>query len=125
MVRTAGWLVVIYGVALAIRSVMLLRGRGRPKRGPTPAFVIAGPYCRIRNPLLAGVVLALTGAALALASSALAWLAALTAAASHLWVTSVEEPRLRARFGPAYAAYLEHVPRWLPRRRDPDDPDRA
>jgi protein-S-isoprenylcysteine O-methyltransferase Ste14 len=111
----------VLGAALALRSAMLLAGRGRPRRGPRPAFVLAGPYLHLRNPLLAGSVLALAGAALATASWWLAAAAVAAAVGAHLWVVRVEEPRLRARFGRAYAEYLRRVPRWLPRterRRD-------
>ena len=103
------------GIALAARSAQLLAGRGRPRRGPRPAFVLAGPYLRMRNPLYAGVVLGIAGAALAATS----WLLALTAVAAalvaHAWVVRVEEPRLAARFGAAYTEYLGRVPRWVPR----------
>jgi len=114
-VRAAGLVLALLGLALATRSAQLLAGRGRPRRGPRPAFVVAGPYLRVRNPLFAGVVLALAGTALALAS----WtLGALTIAAflgAHAWVVHVEEPTLSARFGAAYVEYLRRVPRWLPR----------
>ena len=53
------------GLVLAARSALLLAGRGRPKRGPTPRFIIAGPYRRMRNPLYAGVLLAFGGLTLA------------------------------------------------------------
>jgi protein-S-isoprenylcysteine O-methyltransferase Ste14 len=69
----------------------------------------------MRNPLLAGVVLVLAGSALAASSCVLALGAAAAALGAHLWVVLVEERRLRARFGAAYAAYLDRVPRWLPR----------
>jgi protein-S-isoprenylcysteine O-methyltransferase Ste14 len=120
-VRAVGAVLGIGGVLLAVRAALLLAGRGRPRRGPTPAFVLAGPYVRMRNPLLAGVVLALFGSALTFGSWALAMLALATALAAHLWVTRVEEPRLERRFGAAYEEYLRSVPRWLPRRREPSD----
>jgi protein-S-isoprenylcysteine O-methyltransferase Ste14 len=116
-VRAVGALLAVAGVALAVRSAVLLAGRGRPQRGPRPAFVIAGPYVRMRNPLSAGLVVALGGAALALGSPGVAVLAGVTWLAAHLWIVRVEEPRLRARFGRAYEAYLAAVPRWIPRRR--------
>jgi len=116
-VRVAGLALALVGLALAARSAQLLAGRGRPQRGPQPPFVIAGPYLRLRNPLFAGLLVTLAGAAVVLGS----WLlAAVTLAAflgAHVWVVRVEEPRLRARFGDAYAEYLRRVPRWLPRRR--------
>jgi protein-S-isoprenylcysteine O-methyltransferase Ste14 len=113
----AGAVLIVTGSLLALRSAALLAGRGRPRRGPQPSFVIAGPYRRMRNPLLAGVITVAFGAALAAGSLALAATTVLAAVASHLWVVRVEEPRLAGRFGDAYAAYLRRVPRWLPRRR--------
>lgn len=118
----AGWLLALGGTALAVRSGMLLAGRGRPRRGPQPALVIAGPYRRIRNPLFAGIVVALGGAVLVAGSLPVAGATLVVATAFHLWVVHVEEPRLRARFGSAYAAYLAHVPRWLPRIRSHGEP---
>jgi len=115
-VRTAGLVIALAGVALAARSGQLLAGRGRPRRGPQPEFVLAGPYLRVRNPLYAGLVLGLMGAAIAAASWPLAFAATGAAALAHAWVVRVEEPRLRARFGAAYDAYLRKVPRWVPRR---------
>jgi len=116
-----GWVIAMFGLAVAIRSALLLGGRGRPRRSPIPAFVIAGPYRRVRNPIFGGVVLTLGGLAAA-AGSSLLWAApALAALALHSWVVLVEEPRLRERFGDAYDAYLVHVPRWLPRPKDPVD----
>ena len=114
--RAAGLVLALGGLALAGRSAQLLAGRGRPRRGARPAFVIAGPYVRMRNPLFGGVVIALVGAALAAASWSLAALAAAVLLVAHLWIVRVEEPALRARFGAAYVEYLRRVPRWLPRR---------
>jgi len=116
-VRTVGLLLALAGAALAVRSATLLVGRGRPRRGPAPEFVIAGPYVRVRNPLLAGIVAALVGLALWRASGILLLLAGVAAWAAHWWVTRVEEPDLRRRFGAAYEAYLRAVPRWIPHRR--------
>jgi protein-S-isoprenylcysteine O-methyltransferase Ste14 len=114
-VRVVGIALAVAGAALALRSALLLAGRGRPRRGPRPAFVLAGPYLRTRNPLLGGLVLALAGAALAASSWWIAAGAAAAGLAAHLWVVLVEERRLRDRFGIAYAEYLRRVPRWLPR----------
>ena len=111
-----GAVLVVAGGMLALRCGLLLAGRGRPRRGPRPAFVIAGPYRRTRNPLCAGILIALAGLAVAMRSATLALATALAAAATHAWIVGVEERRLAARFGDAYAAYLRSVPRWFPGR---------
>jgi protein-S-isoprenylcysteine O-methyltransferase Ste14 len=118
-VRFLGLLLAIASAALALRSAMLLAGRGRPRRGPQPRFVIAGPYVRLRNPLFAGLVLAVVGASLWRDSRWLMLAGIALGAAVHWWVVHVEEPDLRRRFGPAYEAYLRHVPRWIPGRVTP------
>ena len=119
--QLAGAIVAIAGLWLAVRSALLLVGRGRPRRGPTPRFVIAGPYVRMRNPLFAGLLLALAGITGAVPSAPLGVTTVAIALALHVWVTVVEEPRLRRCFGEAYEAYLNAVPRWFPRR-SPDRP---
>jgi protein-S-isoprenylcysteine O-methyltransferase Ste14 len=116
-----GAVLVVAGGALAARSALLLAGRGRPRRGPQPAFVIAGPYRRMRNPLLAGALVAATGAAIASGSTTLAGACVVLALAAHVFVVRVEEPRLAARFGEAYRVYLRTVPRWVPRTSRGDD----
>jgi protein-S-isoprenylcysteine O-methyltransferase Ste14 len=70
----------------------------------------------MRNPLFAGLLLALAGITGVARSAPVGVATVITAVALHVWVTAVEEPRLRRRFGEAYEAYLDAVPRWLPRR---------
>lgn len=114
----AGAVLGMLGVGLAVRSALLLGGRGRPRRGPQPAFVVAGPYLRLRNPLFAGALLAGLGAALWSASTTGMIATAVAAVAAHGWVVGIEETRLRRRFGAAYEEYVRRVPRWIPIRRD-------
>jgi len=113
--RAAGLVVFCAGATLAARSALLLAGRGRPRRGPVPALVIAGPYVRHRNPLLAGLLVASAGLVLLAGAPAALPLVGVLAVLAHAWVVRVEEPRLRTRFGPAWAAYERCVPRWWPR----------
>ena len=115
MVVLCGAGLMIFGAVLAVRSAMLLHGRGRPQRGRKPAFVIAGPYRRTRNPLFGGCILIAFGSLAASQRQSALAVAAGFAFACHLWVTRREEPRLRARFGDAYAVYIARVPRWWPR----------
>lgn len=123
MSAAAGVILALVGAMLALRSALLLAGRGRPQRGPRPPLVIAGPYTRVRNPLLLGVLLVVAGAAIAADSTGLGVAAALATVAAQVWVVRFEEPRLQARFGEAYREYLARVPRWVPhvvRRPDGD-----
>ena len=113
--RWLGLVVAVGGLLLSGRSALLLAGYGRPRRGPQPPLVIAGPYVRVRNPLLAGLILAFAGHAIACPSAPSLIVALAAPVAAHLWLVRVEEPRLRERFGEAYAAYLDSVPRWVPR----------
>lgn len=120
--RAAGVMLCLAGGALGLRSALLLSGRGRPRRGPQPPFLIAGPYTRVRNPLLVGLLLVLVGMALATESSGLLLGAVVAAVVAQAWVVRIEEPRLRARFGEAYREYVVRVPRWVPRfAKRPDD----
>lgn len=112
----AGAVLVLLGAGVAIRSALLLRGYGRPRRGPQPRFVIAGPYRRLRNPILAGTLMAVAGVACAIRSPGLAVATLLAFVCAHVWVVAVEEPALGTAFGDAYAAYRCYVPRWIPRR---------
>lgn len=122
--RFGGVVLAAFGAVLAGRAAILLTGRGRPQRGPRPAFVLAGPYLRLRNPLFAGIVLVIAGCGFATGRWSAVILAIGTAGAAHTWVVRREEPRLLARFGAAYAEYCRRVPRWIPHRRptawDPD-----
>jgi protein-S-isoprenylcysteine O-methyltransferase Ste14 len=108
------------GLALWIRTVVLLARIGRGTLAPwdpTERLVVAGPYARVRHPMISAVLAILLGEAALLGSlPLLGWFAAFLAA-NAVWLPLVEEPGLARRFGPEYDAYREHVPRWLPRLR--------
>jgi protein-S-isoprenylcysteine O-methyltransferase Ste14 len=67
--------------------------------------------------MITGVACVLVGEALVLGVPGLAVWAAAFVAVNALWLPLVEEPRLVRRFGAEYEAYMERVPRWLPRVR--------
>ncbi len=94
------------------------RGKGTPALWDPPVvFVATGLYRWVRNPMYLGILLMLVGEALAFDSLAIAVYALLLGVGFHLFVISIEEPLLQARFGQLYAEYRNAVPRWLPRRR--------
>jgi protein-S-isoprenylcysteine O-methyltransferase Ste14 len=93
-----------------------LEGRGTPAPlAPTQSLVVSGAYRFVRNPMYVAVTALILGQGLLLGRPALLVYGAAAWLATHLFVVSYEEPRLRADHPDAYAAYFRHVPRWLPR----------
>lgn len=84
---------------------------------PTRKLVAAGPYRLVRNPMISGVALMLTGQALLWGSWVMAGWAGLFILINHIYFVLVEEPGLERRFGEPYRGYKAQVPRWLPRLR--------
>jgi len=91
-------------------------GRGTPLIFDAPTrFVALGPLRFVRNPMYVGDVLIILGEALLLESSAILVYGAVFWLALHILVVTLEEPRLRRRFGSSYERYCQQVPRWVPR----------
>lgn len=108
------------GTMLVAFVAFVVRGRGTPAPFDAPrAFVAAGPYRWIRNPMYAGLFLALTGYALWAGSPGVLVVAFGMLVVAHLFVLLYEEPTLRRRFGADYEAYVRSTGRWLPRRGRP------
>jgi protein-S-isoprenylcysteine O-methyltransferase Ste14 len=108
------------GLALIVRTVALFASEGRGTLAPwdpTSRLVVRGPYRRVRNPMISGVLFVLLGEAAAFGSVAvLLWFAAVFGL-NAVYIPLVEEPGLVRRFGADYERYRRHVPRWLPRLR--------
>jgi protein-S-isoprenylcysteine O-methyltransferase Ste14 len=118
------------GVLIAVSLPQLLRaflrfvseGHGTPAPIAPPAELVAGGiYAVVRNPMYVSVDGLIAGQALLLDQPVLWAYGIVAATAMALFVRLVEEPELRRRFGPAYDAYRERVPGWIPslRRRRP------
>jgi protein-S-isoprenylcysteine O-methyltransferase Ste14 len=91
-------------------------GRGTLAPWDAPeALVHQRLYARVRNPMYLGVLATIAGQAILRASGGLLIYLVLIALAFHLRVVLYEEPALTRKFGAAYSAYLQRVPRWLPR----------
>jgi protein-S-isoprenylcysteine O-methyltransferase Ste14 len=113
-----GVALMICGGILAIWCIgdFVVRGSGTAAPfDPPKKFVAVGPYRWTRNPMYVGGITVLVGFALSLHSPAVLLLAAFFLLLSHFFVTRVEEPGLRKKFGAAYEDYLKTVPRWLPK----------
>ena len=80
-------------------------------------LVVHGLYRYVRNPMVLGVLLAVLGETIFFSSIQLLMLLIFLFFGNHLLLIKSEEPELKERFGEEYASYMEHVPRWIPRRK--------
>jgi protein-S-isoprenylcysteine O-methyltransferase Ste14 len=113
-----GALLIAIGVTLFVQTVALFARVGQGTLAPwdpTSELVVEGPYRRVRNPMISGVLFVLLGETAILGSRAMLIYAAAFFAANAIWMPLVEEPKLRERFGAAYDEYAANVPRWVPR----------
>jgi protein-S-isoprenylcysteine O-methyltransferase Ste14 len=120
LVGLSGVALIGIGVLLVARTIALFARVGRGTLAPwdpTSRLVVCGPYRRVRNPMISGVLFMLLGEATLLGSPPLlAWFGTVLAV-NAVYIPLLEEPGLRRRFGEDYAVYCAHVPRWLPRLR--------
>jgi protein-S-isoprenylcysteine O-methyltransferase Ste14 len=117
------------GLLLIVRTIALFATFGGGTLAPwdpTTRLVVRGPYRRVRNPMISGVLFVLLGEAALFASPALLLWFALVWAVNAVYIPLVEEPGLQGRFGEEYVRYAAHVPRWIPRVRpwDAEEPTR-
>ena len=106
------------GAALYLWCLWLFAtvGRGTPGPWDAPRRVVAvGPYRWVRNPIYLAALTVVVGEAWLFMSLPLLAYAGAMAITVHLFVMGYEEPTLDRLLGPAYTAYRQGVPRWLPR----------
>ena len=107
------------GIILAIITVRLFKlkgGDGTPAPwDPINNFVVEGPYRYVRNPMLIGVILILSGISLLTESWLIFFWMLLFFVGYNVYTILKEEPELVDRFGSPYLKYKTEVPRWLPR----------
>jgi protein-S-isoprenylcysteine O-methyltransferase Ste14 len=82
---------------------------------PPRRFVVSGPYQFVRNPMISGVIFILVAEASVLRSWALTEWTALFVLVNAVYIPTLEEPMLRARFGDTYERYTSAVRRFVPR----------
>ena len=113
-----GLFVFLLGCVLCGWCVALFLGaKGTPvPLNPPDELLQTGLYGRTRNPMLAGVFVALLGAGILLhsVSIVLFWVPGYILV-HVLELKLVEEPELEKRFGPAYTEYRNRVPMFFPR----------
>lgn len=84
---------------------------------PPPQLVTSAVYSYVRNPMALGMFLTLMGEATVLRSVVILGWAGIFMGISHWLALRVEEPSLRAAFGPVYEQYVATTPHWVPRFR--------
>lgn len=124
-----GWVVAVGGALIYFRCLAaFLAEEGTPAifftkplralLGEEPKRLVRSAlYEYSRNPMYAGVVMAVAGEAIAAHSRGLAIYAACLFLIFHVVVTMVEEPHLRRREGAEYEKYRREVSRWISWRR--------
>jgi protein-S-isoprenylcysteine O-methyltransferase Ste14 len=110
-----GAIVVGAVLALGLWSVLLFRRGGQSENPwkPTPRIEERGPFRWTRNPMYLQMVLVCIGFSVVLMNG---WVLVLTPIAAWLlqrFAIVPEEIYLERKFGTAYRAYKERVPRWL------------
>jgi protein-S-isoprenylcysteine O-methyltransferase Ste14 len=118
LTQLVGLLFLIAGLLLFVATLRRFAGEGRGTLAPwdpPKELVVRGAYRYVRNPMISGVLLILTGEALLLLSRAHFVWALTFFAINAIYIPLLEEPQLAARFGAAYEEYCRHVPRLVPR----------
>ena len=109
-----GAMLIAAGGALAIPAMRGFRSAGthvEPWK-PSSALVTGGIFGWLRNPMYVGLALIVAGLGIALASDWMLVMLVPTVLLLHFGVVKREERYLEAKFGDAYRAYKERVPRY-------------
>jgi len=120
VVQIAGLLLLAIGGVLFVASLRRFAEEGGGTLAPWDPprrLVVQGPYRYVRNPMISGVALVLSGEALVLLSRSHLWWAVLFLIINAVYIPLLEEPLLANRFGSDYEEYRRNVPRLLPRLR--------
>ena len=106
------------GLSVWTCTLFLRFGEGTPAPWEPPSkLVVRGPYLHVRNPMISGVLLILTGEALWFQSWPIAGWTVVFLIGNAIYFPLVEEKELANRFGAEYNNYRANVPRWIPRLR--------
>lgn len=119
VLRLVGLVPLLLGIAILAWCFagFIVEGEGTPAPYDPPHRLVTGRlYGWLRNPMYIAVTTILLGEAMFYGSVALLAWTAVAWMLMNVFVVAYEEPNLRRRFGPAYEAYLERVPRWIPSR---------
>jgi protein-S-isoprenylcysteine O-methyltransferase Ste14 len=118
------WQILLSGVLIALgltpglesvrRFILVGRGTLIPVT-PPEHLVVSGFYRYVRNPMYAGVMVALAGEAMLFFNRDILIEALLAFLFFNLFIRLHEEPSLVRQYADEYLLYKGNVPRWLPR----------
>jgi protein-S-isoprenylcysteine O-methyltransferase Ste14 len=123
-----GMVFIVLGLELMIATIRLFVTVGKGTLAPwnpTERLVVQGVYRHVRNPMISGVFFVLLGETFLAASLPLLGWFLLFVIANAVYIPLAEEPGLVRRFGDDYEAYRRNVPRWIPRLRPWEAPQRS
>jgi len=97
--------------------LQFFRAKGTPVPiNPPQKLITTGLYAYSRNPMLLGIFLVFFGVGVLTGSISLTFFfSPLLVIFFYFQVTKVEEKEMQLKFGQAYIAYKQRVPRFLPR----------
>ena len=113
-----GGICFLLGFGLFLWCLCLFAARGKGTLAPWDPpkhLVITGPYRYVRNPMITGVLLMLSGEALFNGALSLGIWFLTFFLLNHVSMLVIEEPMLESRFGDEFRSYKSQVPRWIPR----------
>jgi protein-S-isoprenylcysteine O-methyltransferase Ste14 len=119
VLRLVGLVPLVLGIAILAWCFagFIVEGEGTPAPYDPPHRLVTGRlYGWMRNPMYVAVTTILLGEAVFYGSVALLVWTVVAWIIFNFFVVLYEEPSLKRRFGPAYEAYVERVPRWIPSR---------
>jgi protein-S-isoprenylcysteine O-methyltransferase Ste14 len=122
-----GILFIGLGLVLVVTAISLFAIVGEGTLAPwtpTRKLVVRGVYRYVRNPMISGVFSILLGEALVFGSVPLVYWFLIFVLVNVIYIPLSEEPGLERRFGDEYVVYKRNVPRWLPRLRPWQAPER-
>jgi protein-S-isoprenylcysteine O-methyltransferase Ste14 len=119
VVQALGVVLIVAGTIPPVHAfVQFVRAGGTPMPiAPTRHLVVGGFNRYLRNPMYAGLLLAVVGQAMLFRSPGLIAYAAAFWVITASFVRWYEEPTLTRQYGDEYQTYRRNVPAWWPRLR--------
>jgi protein-S-isoprenylcysteine O-methyltransferase Ste14 len=104
-----------YAITMTVSSIIRIGKGTLAPWSPSRHLVMGGMYGYVRNPMILGVLIVLTGESVALLSYRILTWAVIFFLVNTVWFIVFEEPSLEKKFGEEYREYKKKVPRWIPR----------